>query len=102
MQGNEHKRRAPERGLQPASGSTGHWPVAPGNLPSATAARSQTHKASQTGAALLVPSPLNGERVRVRGGSAHTLSHFESATTFPPLTPALSPLRGEGAKASLV
>jgi len=28
------KRRALERGLQPASGSTGLWPVAPGNLPS--------------------------------------------------------------------
>jgi hypothetical protein len=25
----------------------------------------------------------------MRGGSAHTLSHFESAATFPPLTPAL-------------
>jgi hypothetical protein len=49
-----------------------------------------------------VPSPLNGERVRVRGDSARTLSHCESAIAFPPLTPALSPLRGEGETASRV
>jgi hypothetical protein len=53
-----------------------------------------------TGDALLVHSPLTGERVRVRGGSARGLSHFESATTFPPIIPALSPSRGEGEKAS--
>jgi hypothetical protein len=47
-------------------------------------------------AAFLVPSPLNGERVRVRGGSAKGLLHFENATAFLPLTPALSPLRREG------
>jgi len=84
--------------LAPWSRSAGIAAV--GNAPAAAPSPRPTPldftTAPQTGAALLVPSPLNGERVRVRGGSAHTLSHFESATTFPPLTPALSPLRGEG------
>ena len=53
--------------------------------------------------ARVIPSPLNGEKVaegRMRGGNAHgfglidSLSHHQS--TSPPLTPALSPLRGEG------
>jgi len=52
----ERSRRAPERGLQPASGSTGHWPVAPGNLPSATAARPRIQNCASTfPCALLVP-----------------------------------------------
>jgi hypothetical protein len=50
-----------------------------------------------------VPSPLNGEKVaegRMRGGNTHDFgscaSTFRSQLTLPPLTPALSPLRGEG------
>jgi hypothetical protein len=50
-----------------------------------------------------VPSPLNGEKVaegRMRGENAHGFGSRETADehelTLPPLTPALSPLRGEG------
>src|SRR5436190_16514284 len=41
-------------------------------------------------------SPQRGERLRVRGGQAERLSRSLSASSFPPLTPALSPLTGEG------
>ena len=63
--GSPNARRAPARGLQPASGSTGHRPVAPGNLPGATAARSQTHHAAskipcafRTGSATVPVAPV--------------------------------------------
>ncbi len=45
---------------------------------------------------LLVPSPLNGERVRVRGDAIQRSPSQSEPQDFPPLTPALSPLRGEG------
>ncbi len=85
----------PDRGLQPTSARSASVGNAPAAAPSPRPTPLEFTIAPQTGAALLVPSPLNGERVRVRGGQAHTHSHFESAMTFPPLTPALSPLRGE-------
>jgi hypothetical protein len=50
----------------------------------------------------LVPSPLNGERVRVRGGAAHRSPSRSEPPDLPPLTPALSPLRGEGETLALV
>src|SRR5829696_4514528 len=40
-------------------------------------------------------SPQRGEGLRVRG-DGHASPREANATTFPPLTPALSPLRGEG------
>ncbi len=43
-----------------------------------------------------VPSPLNGEKIRVRGGAARGYGVAHCCIPFPPLTPALSPLRGEG------
>jgi HEAT repeat protein len=42
------------------------------------------------------PSPLNGERAGVRGGNVVARSKLENDRAEPPLTLALSPLRGEG------
>ena len=41
-------------------------------------------------------SRQRGEGMRVKGGWSEHFSKDEGTTTFPPLTPALSPLRGEG------
>ncbi len=59
-------------------------------------AETQRRRDAEKAVRPLVPSPLNGERVRVRGDAVERAGHVESLTTFPPLTPALSPLRGEG------
>ena len=59
-------------------------PPHPGPLP----ASGERELPYQTTCFLLVPSPPEGERVRVRGGS--------SAVPRSPLTPALSPQAGRG------
>jgi len=41
-------------------------------------------------------SPQREEGMRVRGGSFMGGGHHVRLATFPPLTPTLSPLRGEG------
>ncbi len=73
------ERRAPARGFQPASGSTGHRPVAPGNLPGATAARSRTrHAVSKIPCAFPVPfggSPDGTGRLPVPPPTPTALHH---------------------------
>lgn len=51
----------------------------------ATKAPSQTNDAANASAALPVPSPLNGERVGVRGGSSETPRPFKRVASFPSL-----------------
>ena len=83
---NQADHRAPERGLQPTSGSTGHRPVAPGNLPGATAAHSSAptgrHSTAQ-GKALgytseIFSSPERAEPLR------HVPSGLENFFMLPP------------------
>jgi uracil-DNA glycosylase len=49
--------------------------------------------------ALASLSLQRGEGLRVRGDAAESTARSQSATKLPPLTPALSPLRGEGEEA---
>jgi hypothetical protein len=51
----------------------GFWPMSPASL-----------------------SPPRGEGLRVRDDAGNRFGNGERFVTFPPLTPALSPLRGEG------
>src|SRR5438067_172319 len=46
-------------------------------------------------------SPQRGEGLRVRGDAAEKLCNESTLENFPPLTPALSPLRGEGEECAM-
>ena len=63
-------------------------------------AKAQRRRVAENGEALLVPSPLNGERVRVRGGKAERVRQCESRGQHHPSPSFPLPVEGRGRSAS--